>query len=281
MSEQIHNQKTRSIAKEIEIKAPVEAVWKALTDAEELINWFPLDAKVTPGKGGAIRMSWRNEYEFQSPIEIWETNKHLRMVWADSGSEDPHGDDEQKVKFPAKVAVDYYLESQGSTTVLRLVHSGFSSDSDWDELYDGTCRGWDYQLWGLRHYLENHRGVPRDVVYVRKILSDVSREQAWEKFISADGFFKQGNLDQLKSGEHYSLQTAPGETLNGVVKVLTPPKDFIATVDNLNHATLRIQLDDIRNRRDITIILSTYGLPKAEVDYLRANWGEILERLYG
>ena len=42
---------TRVITKEIVIDAPIEAVWKALTDAEELCNWFPLQADLS---GSAI-----------------------------------------------------------------------------------------------------------------------------------------------------------------------------------------------------------------------------------
>lgn len=33
-------------------------VWRALTEAEELTRWFPLQARVTPGEGGEIWMSW-------------------------------------------------------------------------------------------------------------------------------------------------------------------------------------------------------------------------------
>ena len=56
-------QLTRTIEKELEIDAPIEAVWKALTDAEELTNWFPLEARVKPGVGGSI---WRLEsWEFE------------------------------------------------------------------------------------------------------------------------------------------------------------------------------------------------------------------------
>jgi uncharacterized protein YndB with AHSA1/START domain len=44
--------------KEIEIAVPIEEVWKALTDANELARWFPLEARVTPGLGGKIFVSW-------------------------------------------------------------------------------------------------------------------------------------------------------------------------------------------------------------------------------
>ncbi|MGH9858845.1 MAG: SRPBCC family protein, partial [Candidatus Acidiferrales bacterium] len=47
---------TRSVEETIEINAPVEAVWKALTDAEELTRWFPLKAGENPD--GTVWMAW-------------------------------------------------------------------------------------------------------------------------------------------------------------------------------------------------------------------------------
>jgi len=52
--------KGRVISKQIEIGAPPEAVWKALTDPEELKRWFTLDAPVKPGPGGEIFLSSRH-----------------------------------------------------------------------------------------------------------------------------------------------------------------------------------------------------------------------------
>jgi uncharacterized protein YndB with AHSA1/START domain len=56
-------------------------VWQALTDACELERWFPLEARVTPGEGGSIYMSWKNEYTGESSILVWEPLHHLRISW--------------------------------------------------------------------------------------------------------------------------------------------------------------------------------------------------------
>ena len=45
--------KRRSFSMSIDIDATPEEVWRALTDAGELMRWFPLQARVTPGKGGS------------------------------------------------------------------------------------------------------------------------------------------------------------------------------------------------------------------------------------
>ena len=44
--------KTRTIETEIRIDAPVDQVWQALTDPEELVRWFPLEAGVEPWPPG-------------------------------------------------------------------------------------------------------------------------------------------------------------------------------------------------------------------------------------
>jgi hypothetical protein len=71
---------TRNVESHIEINAPAEVVWKALADAEELTRWFPLQARVTPGLGGSVWISWGPPYEGEAKIEIWEPNRRLRLV---------------------------------------------------------------------------------------------------------------------------------------------------------------------------------------------------------
>ena len=72
---------TRSATGRIELHASPEAVWKALTDAAELVRWFPLEARVEPGEGGSIFMSWKNEHddrdhERDSPIRQTQPRQH-------------------------------------------------------------------------------------------------------------------------------------------------------------------------------------------------------------
>lgn len=275
MTEEQSSPKTRSLSKEVEINAPVEAVWQALTDAEELTRWFPLDAKVKPGVGGSIWMSWRNEYEFNSPIEVWEPNRRLRLVA--SGEAD---DSENAIKLPTQVAMDFHLESRGNRTVLRLVHSGFSADAEWDEWFEATHRGWDYQFWGLGHYLEYHRGKPRGIVYIRHLTNEFQREDAWKRLMSPEGLLSKGVLDSPESGDRYDVQTRTGERLQGIVRTFSPPKDFTATVENLNNATMRIQTEDFFGKRDVTVTLSTYGLPQSQVESMRQRWTELLTKLF-
>ena len=93
----------KKVEAQITIDADAATVWRALTDGEELTRWFPLDARVTPGEGGSIWMSFRGGLDWETPIALWEPNRHLRTA-------DP---------APSPLAVDYFIEAQGGQTTFH------------------------------------------------------------------------------------------------------------------------------------------------------------------
>src|SRR5688572_11193401 len=149
----------RKIDLAIEVNAPVEAVWRALTEGEELSRWFAPSARVNPGKGGSVWLSWGPGVEGEGRIEVWEPNRALRVA--------------EGASF-----IDYLLEDRGTTAVLRIVHSGFGEDSSFDDQYESTLGGWTYFMFNLKHYLERHPGQPRHMISVRRQMSS-TREDAW------------------------------------------------------------------------------------------------------
>ena len=62
------------------IEAPAADVWKALTDAEELTRWFVPEARVVPGVGGSLWMSWGGGMEGTTHITDWEPNRRMRTA---------------------------------------------------------------------------------------------------------------------------------------------------------------------------------------------------------
>ena len=91
----------KKVEREIEIAATPDEVWRALSDGEELKRWFPLDARVKPGAGGSVWLSWGEGAEWESPIEIWEPGKRLQPVDTIPGQEGAP---------PTRIAVDYVIE---------------------------------------------------------------------------------------------------------------------------------------------------------------------------
>lgn len=256
---------TRSLTTETEIAAPLDAVWKALTETEELTRWFPLEAGKNPD--GTLWMSWRNEFKWDSRIEIAEPPHHFRYTTVETltGEEQPSPRAQEKPAAPPVTATDFYLETRSGKTALRLVHSGFSVDSEWDDFYDGVRRGWDFQLWSLRHYLENHRGTPRRTAYVRTFLKNFSRQQAWQRLFGPQMLAPEGRFENLNRGDRYALRSATGDHFTGVVQTFDPPREFSATAENFNNAILEVHSDELFGYRDLNIFLFTYGVPAEEV----------------
>jgi uncharacterized protein YndB with AHSA1/START domain len=254
----------RSVERRVEIDAPVDAVWKALTDAEELTRWFPLNARVTPGLGGSIWKHWESEAEGgeDERIEIWEPGRHLRTA----GSEGEW----------AGIATDYYLEGKGGGTILRVVSSGFGEGDKWDEILGGWGRGWDFELRSLRHYLERHAGQRRVVAWAVASYG-CSPEAAWAHLTRAGGWFGPGGLADLASGTPYAAETATGDELAGVVELWDPPRQFAGRVERWNDGLFRAELYDGR----VMLWLSTYGVPEADVEALQGRWSESMQNLFG
>lgn len=280
------NDTPRNIETQIELDASIEDVWKALTDGEGLANWFPIEARVTPGVGGAIWVSWGESMEYTSPIDAWEENKHLRTVWMPATPPDQVEQAKQEHRFiPFDVAVDYHLESKGGRTILRLVHSGFSRDSSWDNQYDGTVRGWEFELRGLKHYLEHHNGVKRTVVHAKHVINEgTTLEEAWSRLMSADGLGAGGALDGLGAGDRYTLTAAGGDELAGEVHIFDPPRDFCGTDEKHNHGLLRMRCDEAcftQGQSEVNLWLSTYGLSKDVTSGIQSRWQEMLNELLG
>lgn len=257
-------QQTRTAERTVEIDAPVEAVWNALTDADELVRWFPTAAEVEPGVGGAVRLRWRDLYDFRSVVEEWTPGEHLRYAFPADG--------------PGPVVTDYWLEGRGGRTVLRVVTSGFGEGDDWDEFLEGVRYGWKFELCSLRHYLERHAGEDRVVAWARAN-HRLGRADAWARLTKAGGIFGEGGLGHVVEGSRYNAITAAGDALAGTVETCAPPRLFVATVDGMNDALLRMELWGAPPAAEVTIWLSAYGVPAAEVEALEAAWQASLENV--
>ena len=70
----------RRFSTAIDINATPEEVWRALTDAAELVRWFPLQARVTAGARGKMFWGWDSHWAWESEIDAWEPGKRLRLV---------------------------------------------------------------------------------------------------------------------------------------------------------------------------------------------------------
>jgi hypothetical protein len=266
---------TRSIALETEIDTTPVQLWRALTESEELTRWFPLEARVTPGIGGSIWISWGHPVVAESTIAVWDPERHLKTV-----ESRPIGILLQPKNQPAtRRSVDYWIEPSGKLTRLKLVHDGFGVGASWDQVYSGVLRGWEFQLRSLRHYLERHHGQDRRVAWVKRTVNQ-GFTQVWESLMGANGKLGAGQLS-ASEGKPYILTPGADDVLRGTVEIFDRPRQFTATVENWNDALFRMYLVDHPGGGglDVSVWLAAYNVPEERINVFQERWKDLIATL--
>lgn len=249
MSERPEDKGTRTQQHEIVIDAPIEAVWKAISDAEELTRWFVEEASVEPRVGGTLTFSWGGGEEGQNRIDAWEPNRKLRLTSL------PFEMGAAKHDGTTPMVNEYTIERRDGKTVLRLVNSGIPNTKEWDGFYDGTDSGWQSFFRTLRHYLEHHGGRPRTTIKVIGKLS-VSPDEAWARLVAA-------------------------VTPVGAIVFERAPAILEANIPELGDAYLAHSMSCAGANAFVYTILSVYGKTPAEVETIRAKWQPWLAQVLG
>jgi hypothetical protein len=92
---------------------------------------------------------------------------------------------------------------------------------------------------------------------------------------------KEGRLDDLSIGAPFRFVTTGGDVFAGEVRGYVPGKTFSALVESLNKSILNIEMATIPGSGPFLYLsLSTWGLPKAEVDALGARIKAIVYGLF-
>jgi uncharacterized protein YndB with AHSA1/START domain len=246
------SEETKTIEVEIAIDADAETVWRAVSEGEELKRWFPVDARVTPGEGGAVWMSFGEGMDWETPIKVWEPNR--RLGTGDAG--------------PSTLAVDYYIESKGGETVMRLVHSGFAADT-WEDELETMTNGWRAFLANLKHYLERHRGVPRTLAYCRHPIVKLSRQEVFPRMLEALG------VPLVGQGEKFA-----GRFFEGVAAVSSPPGNFSGALANHGQGFLMIEIEPGRGQCRPAVWVSLYGDAAKEAPALQERLRELVTKAF-
>ena len=242
---------TRAVEKTVEIEAPLDVVWRAITEEREVANWFAPVAKVEPGEGGSYFLSWGAGMEGTARISVWEPNARLQVA-------EQHGDTE--------ITVDYYLEATaGGHTRLRLVHSGFGADAKWDAYYDGTDAGWTYFLMHLKRHVEHFLGSTRVMLMKRVPLP--AADGPWPRVLKRAGLaaatlLSPGDLVQLALGAQHH---------EAVVEAVKAPHVLAVRLPAHNDALLLLEVEPHGQPAHCGVYLSVYDLPADRVASLRTG----------
>lgn len=132
------------VRRTIEIRAPRERVWAALTRPEELLRWFPTQhAAFDLRPGGLASFVWEEGAD-EAVIDVVEPPARLVFRWRPAGLDRPY------------TTVSFDLEETEGGTRLTLVESGFTSlpDQIREQSQQGNDAGWRDELEELKTYLE-------------------------------------------------------------------------------------------------------------------------------
>jgi hypothetical protein len=77
------------------------------------------------------------------------------------------------------------------------------------------------------------------------------------------------------------LEAATGESFEGRVEFVRPPRGFCLSVRHLNDALLWLTIEGIPGEHDVQLWLSAYNLPEAKVEAFERQWAEVLAGIFG
>jgi uncharacterized protein YndB with AHSA1/START domain len=149
---------TKKIEKQIELKAPVSRVWRALTDHQEFGEWFrvKLEGPFVPGKVSLGHMTYPG-YEhvrWESVIQKVEPEHYFSFTWH------PYAVD-PKIDYSAETPtlVEFKLLESAGGTLLTVIESGFDRIpfSRQLEAIRKNTNGWDVQMRNIEAYVGQKR----------------------------------------------------------------------------------------------------------------------------
>jgi uncharacterized protein YndB with AHSA1/START domain len=142
------------IEKQIELKAPVERVWRALTDYKEFGEWFrvKLDGPFKVGRESTGFITWPGyeHLKWTAVVRAMEPETLFSFTWHPY-SVDP------KVDYSREepTLVEFRLAPAGAGTSLTLIESGFSKVPAHRraEAFLRNDGGWTQQMKNIESYV--------------------------------------------------------------------------------------------------------------------------------
>lgn len=143
------------IEKCADLKAPVDRVWRALTNHEQFGTWFKarLDQPFRPGEASTGNMTYPG-YEhvpWKAKVEVLDEPRAFSFRWAPY--DDTPGFDYASLPWNL---VEFRLEPSEAGTRLSISESGFDALPEGlrEKMYRDNQGGWDEQVKNIRAYVE-------------------------------------------------------------------------------------------------------------------------------
>jgi uncharacterized protein YndB with AHSA1/START domain len=141
--------RARGYAHRVDIAAGAQDVWRALTEAENLVRWCSPRAEMRAQQGGLFRASVDRVTELEAHIDVFQPGRRLRLIYLPT-----------TVLPPSDNAIvdDFILDSDESGTILRLLGSGIPATEEWNTQYLRLRLGWQQAMTRLKVLVEKQLG---------------------------------------------------------------------------------------------------------------------------
>jgi uncharacterized protein YndB with AHSA1/START domain len=136
----------RIIDTKVHIRTSPHRAWLAWTDPQHIANWF-VDRAEGVAAPGEVMTWFFDTFNYRQPVPVIEADVDRTFVIGSGDQPGPQG-------LPYLMEITISKEA-GATTV-RLLNSGFSHDSKFDDEFEGVVSGWDMALATLKYWLEHH-----------------------------------------------------------------------------------------------------------------------------
>jgi uncharacterized protein YndB with AHSA1/START domain len=145
---------TDRIEKQIDLKAPVSRVWRALTDYREFGEWFrvKLEGPFIAGKvsRGELTFPGYEHLQMEVVVQKIEPERYFSYTWHPYAL-DPKVDYSQETP----TLVEFTLEKSAKGTLLKVTESGFDKipGARRQEAFRMNENGWAQQLKSIESYV--------------------------------------------------------------------------------------------------------------------------------
>ena len=140
-----------AIEREVSIEAPVDRVWSLITQAEHLGTWFgDAGAEIDLRPGGALEVRWdEGGHTLIGTVDAVEPTSRFAFRWHQLDT--PAGAD---LTEQNSTLVEFSLTSDGDTTLVRVIESGFGSlalpVNEQADMHSDHSGGWPVELGHLK-----------------------------------------------------------------------------------------------------------------------------------
>lgn len=189
----------RSIQVEVEVPGTPEEVWEAIATGPGVSSWF-FPTRIEEREGGSIACNMGPGMEAVGTVTSWDPPRRFTAEGPGPSPEAP------------PLATEWTVEARsGGRCVVRVVHSLFADNDDWDDQLEGAESGWPRFFGILRLYLTHFRGRSCSSFSVMGSAA-LPESEAWDALTGSL------RLAEASPGQRWSAPASGVPQLAGVVE---------------------------------------------------------------